>query len=253
MNRSTIAAQMYTLRDFTKTAEDLRSTFQKVSAMGYEAIQISGIGPIDPKLVKEYADESGLAICATHVSWDRLTNDLDALAAEHKLWNCKNIGLGSLPEKFRTGQDGYREFAKLMSDIAVTLKDQHDLQFVYHNHDFEFERFDGMTGMEILLTESDPAVGFELDLYWVQAGGGSPADWIRKVAGRMQVVHLKDMAIVNRKQIFAEIGEGNMNYKEIINVCRETGVDWFVVEQDVCRRDPFESLEISLRYLLNTL
>lgn len=252
MNRSTIAAQMYTLRDFTKTAEDLRSTFQKVSAMGYEAIQISGIGPIDPKLVK-YADESGLAICATHVSWDRLTNDLDALAAEHKLWNCKNIGLGSLPEKFRTGQDGYREFAKLMSDIAVTLKDQHDLQFVYHNHDFEFERFDGMTGMEILLTESDPAVGFELDLYWVQAGGGSPADWIRKVAGRMQVVHLKDMAIVNRKQIFAEIGEGNMNYKEIINVCRETGVDWFVVEQDVCRRDPFESLEISLRYLLNTL
>ncbi|MEK4194332.1 MULTISPECIES: sugar phosphate isomerase/epimerase family protein [Paenibacillus] len=253
MNRSTIAAQMYTLRDFTKTAEDLRSTFQKVSAMGYEAIQISGIGPIDPKLVKEYADESGLAICATHVSWDRLTNDLDALAAEHKLWNCKNIGLGSLPEKFRTGQDGYREFAKLMSDIAVTLKDQHDLQFVYHNHDFEFERFDGMTGMEILLTESDPAVGFELDLYWVQAGGGSPAEWIRKVAGRMQVVHLKDMAIVNRKQIFAEIGEGNMNYKEIINVCRETGVEWFVVEQDVCRRDPFESLEISLRYLLNTL
>lgn len=187
------------------------------------------------------------------MSWDRLTNDLDALAAEHKLWNCKNIGLGSLPEIFRTGQEGYREFAKLMSDIAVTLKDQHDLQFVYHNHDFEFERFDGMTGMEILLTESDPAVGFELDLYWVQAGGGSPAEWIRKVAGRMQVVHLKDMAIVNRKQIFAEIGEGNMNYKEIINVCRETGVEWFVVEQDVCRRDPFESLEISLRYLLNTL
>ncbi|MEC0133560.1 sugar phosphate isomerase/epimerase family protein [Paenibacillus odorifer] len=253
MNRSTIAAQMYTLRDFTKTAEDLRSTFQKVSAMGYEAIQISAIGPIDPKLVKEYADESGLAICATHVSWDRLTNDLDALAAEHKLWNCKNIGLGSLPEIFRTGQEGYREFAKLMSDIAVTLKDQHDLQFVYHNHDFEFERFDGMTGMEILLTESDPAVGFELDLYWVQAGGGSPAEWIRKVAGRMQVVHLKDMAIVNRKQIFAEIGEGNMNYKEIINVCRETGIEWFVVEQDVCRHDPFESLEISLRYLLNTL
>ncbi|WP_339248625.1 sugar phosphate isomerase/epimerase [Paenibacillus sp. FSL R10-2796] len=253
MNRSTIAAQMYTLRDFTKTAEDLRSTFQKVSAMGYEAIQISGIGPIDPKLVKEYADKAGLAICATHVSWDRLVNDLDALAAEHKLWNCKNIGLGSLPEKFRTVQEGYREFAKLMSGIAVTLKEQHDLQFVYHNHDFEFERFDGLTGMEILLTESDPAVGFELDLYWVQAGGGSPAEWIRKVAGRMQVVHLKDMAIVNRKQIFAEIGEGNMNYKEIINVCRETGVEWFVVEQDVCRRDPFESLEISLRYLLNTL
>lgn len=253
MKRSTITAQMYTLRDFTQTAEDLRSTFQKVSAMGYEAIQISSIGPIDPKLVKEYADEAGLAICATHVSWDRLVNDLEALAAEHKLWKCKYIGLGSLPEEFRTGLESYRKFAKLISEIAITLKEQHGLQFVYHNHDFEFERFDGITGMEVLVNETDPAVGFILDLYWVQAGGASPVEWVRKVEGRMQVVHLKDMAIIDRQQVFAEIGEGNMNYGEIIAACRETGVEWYVVEQDVCRRDPFESLEISLRYLLNLL
>lgn len=253
MKRSTIAAQMYTLRDFTQTAEDLRSTFQKVSVMGYESIQISSIGPIDPKLVKKYADEAGLAICATHVSWERLVNDLDALAAEHKLWNCKYIGLGSLPEEFRTGIESYRKFAKLISEIAITLKEQHGLQFVYHNHDFEFERFDGITGMEVLLNETDPAVGFILDLYWVQAGGASPVEWIRKVEGRMQVVHLKDMAIVDRKQVFAEIGEGNMNYAEIITTCRETGVEWYVVEQDVCRRDHFESLEMSLRYLISLL
>lgn len=253
MKRSTIAAQMYTLRDFTKTAEDLRTTFQKVSAMGYESIQISSIGPIDPKLVKKYADEAGLAICATHVSWERLVNDLDALASEHKLWKCKYIGLGSLPEEFRTGIESYRKFAKLISEIAITLKEQHGLQFVYHNHDFEFERFDGITGMEVLLNETDPAVGFILDLYWVQAGGASPVEWIRKVEGRMQVVHLKDMAIIDRQQVFAEIGEGNMNYGEIITACRRTGVEWYVVEQDVCRRDPFESLEISLRYLLNLL
>ncbi len=253
MKRSTIAAQMYTLRDFTQTAEDLRSTFQKVSAMGYEAIQISSIGPIDSKLVKQYADETGLAICATHVSWDRLVNDLEALAAEHKLWKCKYIGLGSLPEEFRTGLESYRKFAKLISEIAIKLKEEHDLQFVYHNHDFEFERFDGITGMEVLLNETDPAVGFILDLFWVQAGGASPVEWIRKVEGRMQVVHLKDMAIIDRQQVFAEIGEGNMNYGEIITACRETGVEWYVVEQDVCRRNPFESLEISLRYLLNLL
>ncbi|AOZ93724.1 sugar phosphate isomerase/epimerase family protein [Paenibacillus crassostreae] len=253
MKRSTIAAQMYTLREFTQTAEDLRSTFQKVSTMGYEAIQISAIGPIDPKLVKEYADEAGLTICATHVSWDRLVNDLEALAAEHKLWNCKYIGLGGLPEEFRTGQESYRKFAKLISGIALTLKNQHGLQFVYHNHDFEFERYDGVSGMEVLLAETDPAVGFELDLYWVQAGGASPVDWIRKVEGRMQVVHLKDMVVVDRKQVFAEIGEGNMNYGKIINTCRDTDVEWYVVEQDVCRRDPFESLEISLNYLLKRL
>lgn len=75
MQRSTIAAQMYTLRDFTKTAEDLRAAFQKLKVMGYQAVQISGIGPIDPQLVKQYADEAGLTICATHVPWNRLVND----------------------------------------------------------------------------------------------------------------------------------------------------------------------------------
>ncbi|MNC41164.1 Xylose isomerase-like TIM barrel [compost metagenome] len=109
---------------------------------------------------------------------------------------------------------------------------------------------DGVTGLEVLLQEADPeAFGFELDLYWVQAGGGSPVDWIHRVKDRMKVVHLKDMAVVSRKAEFAEIGQGNMNYPAIIEACRETGVEWFVVEQDVCRRDPFESLEISLKYL----
>lgn len=254
MQRSTIAAQMYTLREYTRTAEGLRAAFQKLKEIGYQAVQISGIGPIDPRLVKEYADESGLAICATHVPWDRLVNDLDALAAEHKLWECKYIGLGALPAEYQSSREGYRAFAKLASGIARKLKGQHGLQFIYHNHDFEFERLDGVTGLEVLLQESDPQVfGFELDMYWVQAGGANPVDWIHKVKGRMPVVHLKDMAIVSRKQIFAEIGEGNMNYSDIIQAGRETGVKWFVVEQDDCQRDPFESLEISFKYLLSKL
>ncbi|WP_054940483.1 sugar phosphate isomerase/epimerase family protein [Paenibacillus ihuae] len=254
MKQTTIAAQMYTLREFTQTPEGLREAFQKLKVIGYQAVQISGIGKIDPQLVKQYADESELVICATHVSWDRLVNDLEALAAEHKLWNCKYIGLGALPGEYQNSKEGYRTFARLASEIARTLQKEHGLQFIYHNHDFEFERVDGVTGTEVLLEESDVnALGFELDLYWVQAGGGSPVDWVRKVQGRMQVVHLKDMAIVGRKQVFAEIGEGNMNYKDIIQACRKTGVEWYVVEQDVCRRDPFESLAISLNYLQKLL
>lgn len=254
MKQTTIAAQMYTLRDFTQTPEGLRAAFLKLKDIGYQAVQISGIGKIDPQLVKQYADEAGLTICATHVPWDRLVDDLEVLAAEHKLWNCKYIGLGGLPAEYQDSQEGYRTFARLASEIARTLQKEHGLQFIYHNHDFEFERVDGVTGIEVLLEESDVnALGFELDLYWVQAGGGSPVDWVRKVQGRMQVVHLKDMAIVGRKQVFAEIGEGNMNYGDIIKTCRETGVEWYVVEQDVCRRDPFESLAISLNYLQKLL
>ncbi|UQZ36622.1 sugar phosphate isomerase/epimerase [Paenibacillus sp. PK3_47] len=254
MNLETIAAQMYTLREFTQTPEGLRDAFQKLKDIGYKAVQISGTGPIDPALVKQYADESGLQICATHVPWNRLVNDLDALAEEHKLWNCKYVGLGSLPAEYQSSLEGYRSFVKLASEIAVTLKEQHGLQFIYHNHDFEFTKFEGTTALDVMLQETDPeSFGFELDLYWVQAGGGNPVDWVQKVEGRMGVVHLKDMAIVDRRQVFAEIGEGNMNYKAIVEACRAAGVEWFVVEQDVCRRNPFESLEISYKYLTSLL
>jgi len=252
MQKSNIAAQLFTFREYTRTAEELREMFRKLADIGYTAVQVSTIGPIAPGLVKQYADEFGLSICATHISWERLTTDLDALAREHQLWDCKYIGLGGLPGHYQGSQEGYRTFAREASVIGKQLKEEYGLQFIYHNHDFEFERLDGVTGMEILLNESDPETfGFELDLYWLQAAGADPVEWIRKVRGRMQVVHLKDMAVIERKPVFAELGEGNMNYAAIIDVCRETGVEWYVVEQDICRRDPFESVDISLKYLLH--
>ena len=76
-------------------------------------------------------------------------------------------------------------------------------------------------------------------------------EWIKKAEGRMEVVHFKDMAMSGWNQVFAEIGEGNPNWRAIIDVCREIGVKWYAVEQDVCRRDPFDSLQISLNCLRN--
>ena len=250
MKISNIAAQLYTVRDYTKTAEGLKEALRKIKAIGYESVQVSAIGPIEPEQVKSIIDELGFTICATHVGYDRLKNDLENVIKEHKLWDCKYVGLGSIPQEFRSTLSGYESFVKESAVIARQLK-EHGLQWIYHNHKFEFEKFAGKRlGMDVLLEDTDQeAFGFELDLYWVHAGGANPIDWIRKVKGRMSVVHLKDMAILNNEQIYAEIGEGNMNYGDLIQACRETGVEWFVVEQDECRRDPFESLAISFQNL----
>ncbi|SEU18143.1 sugar phosphate isomerase/epimerase [Paenibacillus sp. NFR01] len=250
MRSEQLAAQLYTLRHYTQTADGLRDSLRKVAAAGYRSIQVSGIGPIPDETVKTLADAEGLSICATHTPWNRLEQELEAVAAQHTLWDCRYVGLGALPEVYRDSAEGYRNFAAKAGEIARKLQEEHGLQFVYHNHHFEFERFGDKTALQILLEETDPAsFGFELDLYWVQAGGGDPVEWIHKVAGRMQVVHFKDMEIVSGKQLFAEVGEGNMNYDAIIRACDETGVEWRVVEQDECRRDPFESLAMSWRYL----
>jgi sugar phosphate isomerase/epimerase len=249
MNISNIAVQLYTLRDYCQNEVDLEQTLRKVREIGYQAVQVSGVGPIAPERVKELADAEGLRICATHVSLDSLVNDFDNTVQKHKLWNCQYVGLGSIPDEYRTSAEGYSTFAKQATEIGRKLK-EHDLQFIYHNHQFEYQKYAGRTGMDILQQESDPAaVGFELDTYWVHVGGVNPVEAIHQVKGRMGVVHLKDLEIVDYQQVFAEIGEGNLNFQAIIEACREIGVEWYVVEQDVCRRDPFESLAISFNNL----
>ncbi|WP_246132394.1 sugar phosphate isomerase/epimerase family protein [Paenibacillus hemerocallicola] len=246
-----IAAQLYTLRDFLKTEEDIAATLQKVKDIGYNAVQVSGLGPIGDEALKTIADRVGVHICATHIPFADMVDKLDAVIAKHKLWNCKYVGIGGLPNEYRTSAEGYANFAKIASDVSRKLKEA-GLQFVYHNHAFEFAKWDGKSGMDILFEQSDAgAFGFELDVHWVHAGGADAVGWIRKVNGRMQVVHLKDFTVTpSGERQFAEIGEGNMDFGAILQACEETGVEWGAVEQDNCYgRDPFESLAISARNL----
>ncbi|TDO91325.1 sugar phosphate isomerase/epimerase [Halanaerobium saccharolyticum] len=244
-----IAAQLYTVRDFTQTPAAIEKTLKKVKEIGYNAVQVSGFGPIESEKLKDLVDEIGLEICATHISFDRLKNDLDNVIKEHKLWNCKQVGLGIMPEKYRESAEGIRRFLQEIAPIAKKLK-ENELQFIYHNHNVEFAKYGDQTGMDILLEESEPDFfDFEIDTYWIQAGGADPAEWIKKVNNRMNVVHFKDMTVDGWDPQMAEVGEGNLNWPRIIKACQENEVEWACVEQDVCQRDPFESLKISLNNL----
>lgn len=240
-----IAAQLYTLRDYLKTPDAIESTLKKVREIGYEAVQLSALGPIETNRLKEILDENGLTVCATHIGWDRLRNDVQGVIDEHRTLECRHVAIGAMPPEYRN-LEGYRRFAREASEVAQALA-QAGLTFSYHNHDFELERFDGKTGLDILINESDPALYFEIDTYWIQHGGGDPAAWIRKVDGRIPLVHLKDMVYSDGQVRMAEVGEGNLNWPAILDACREAGVEWYIIEQDHCQRDPFESLAISLK------
>ncbi|HEY63861.1 MAG TPA: sugar phosphate isomerase/epimerase [Caldilineae bacterium] len=250
MARAVLAAQLYTVREFTQTPEGLAETLRKIREIGYRAVQVSAIGPIEPARLKEMLDREGLTLCITHTSYDRLKNELQAVIEEHQLWGCKHVALGSMPPKYREmGEEGFHQFAKEANEIGRALYEA-GLTFSYHNHSFEFQRFGKRTGLDIIFEETDPRyVRAEIDTYWVQHGGGDPAAWIRKMRGRMPVVHLKDMVIIDGKQEMAEVGEGNLNWPAILAACREAGVEWYAVEQDRCLRDPFESLAISYNNL----
>ena len=244
-----IAAQLYTVREFTNTETDIVETMKKVRQLGYEAVQCSALGPISPEALKNIVDGEGLSIIATHTDYARMRDEPQSVIDEHQLWGCKHAAIGGLPGEYRTAE-GYARFAKEASEVAARLAEG-GITFSYHNHSFELERFNGRTGLEILYAESDPNYfKSELDTYWIQHGGGDPTAWIRDLKGRADIIHLKDMAMQGSTQRFAEVGEGNLNWSAIINACIYAGVEWYIIEQDTCyERDPFDSLGISLKNL----
>lgn len=239
-----IAAQLYTVRDQLKDPSRLSGVLGRLREIGYGAVEVAGLGP---KTVEHFGEElarSGLVACAAHMSLEKLQSDLAGAAAECKAWGCRYVVVPALPEGYRSG-DGYSRFAAEAVDIARGLQ-PFGLKLVYHNHAFELERWDGKTGLETLFAAAPADMLLaELDTYWLQYGGANPAAWIRRMKGRVALVHLKDMAVDRGNPVMAEIGEGNLDWADVLGACGEAGTEWLVVEQDESRRDPMESLAIS--------
>ena len=97
MKQSQIAAQLYTLRDFTKTPADIASTMKKVKEIGYDAVQCSALGPIEATELKKIVDGEGLTICATHTSYETMRDNPQLVIDDHNLWGCKHAAIGGLP------------------------------------------------------------------------------------------------------------------------------------------------------------
>jgi len=240
-----IAAQLYTVREMLKTPKEIASTLKKVKRIGYDAVQLSGLAPIDTDELKKILDGEGLEAGATHISMERLRNEIEKAIEEHKILNCKYTACPSLPGEYRS-EIGFKKAAKELSIIGKKLKEA-GIILTYHNHGAEFEKFGSRIGLEILYDESDAEyLQGEIDTYWVHYGGGDPAKWCLRLKNRLPLVHLKDMGIKDNKQIMMEIGEGNLNWEAIISACKEAGTRWYIIEQDVCQRPPLESLKISL-------
>lgn len=245
-----LGAQLYTLRDYIQNYEDAEKTFAYLDSIGINTIQISGIGPIEPEKVEYLVDKYNMDVCVTHTSFDRMLSDTETVVREHRMIRCDTLGVGSMPKQYQDSVEGIREFIKITGELGRRLRDM-GMHFAYHNHAFEFKKLGGRRVIDMLIEDTDPELfGFIMDTYWVQYGGGDPADYIRRLEGRMKVCHFKDYKIgEDSKPTFAEVGEGNLDLDACYRACRDTGVGYIVIEQDTCERDPRESMAISYRNL----
>lgn len=245
-----IGVQFYTLRHQCATLEGLEASMKRVADMGYRHIQLSGVCPYEADWMAEKLRETGLSCDITHYSYDKIVKETDDTIAFHKTIGARWIGIGSNPRGITP--EGLAVMAdELRPVIGKIVESGH--KFMYHNHHMELARFDGKTFLDLLCDTFTPeACGVTLDTYWIQAGGGDPAWWLRRLKGRVDCIHFKDMVYspVDKGVRMAPIGKGNMNYPAILEACEEADVQYAFIEQDACyEEDPFDCLKQSYDYL----
>lgn len=250
-----IGAQLYTVRMLAQNEMDLGSSLEKIAGMGYEYVQVSGIGNIAPQRVKSLCDQNGLKIVLTHNPDHRFLNGVEALIEEHSFYGAKYIGLGMIPERYRAA-DAFDDFFR---DFEAPLKKIRDagMLFMYHNHALEFARLaDGRVMMDVMLDRfPKDLMGITADTYWMQFAGLDVNDWLKKHAERLPCVHLKDMIPDGFTAKMAAVGSGNMNFAAILDTLKNNGVtEYALVEQDDCYgASPFDCLKSSLDYVNRVL
>lgn len=256
---SQAVVQMYTLRDLTKTANELADSFAKISAIGYPAVQLSAVGAmngaspeVDASLARRMLDDNGLRCIATHRSWDDLAERTDAEIAFHHELGCTFTAIGGIPPAYGAeGANGYRRFVRDAAPIIAKLKAA-GIGWGHHNHAHEFQRVGpgARTLFDILIDEGGPDYLLEIDLYWAWHAGVDPVALMKRCSGRAPVIHLKDKEVVAKDgPVIAPVGEGNLPWDTILPACQAAGVEWYAVEQDQCRRGPFDCLRSSFEFL----
>jgi len=247
MTRIPIGLQLYTVRE--QMAEDAVATLRAVADMGYEGVEggpPSGMSHSD--YVALLAD-LGLTLTGGGVSPAQLREDLQAV-----IDRCGELGIDTLMTGIagdlkEADGDWKSVVAPLVEPCARAA--EAGLRVCYHNHAFEFENtVDGMYGLDYLLA-TIPTIQAELDTYWVQTGGEDPVAYIRKYAGRLPRLHIKDRAPAPDDETcpFAEVGQGILDWDAIFDATPEAGVEWYLVEQDNWTRPPLECARMSIEFL----
>jgi len=249
--------QTFTVRNYMIDRDMFEYSLKRIKAIGYESIQ-GGRGPgMTDAETKIMLDDIGLVNCSTGGGFEEMRDHPEAIkkaVASAQTYGVKYVGIGTLPDEMRESIDGFKQFAADMNKIGKELAKE-GCGILYHNHALEFYSLGGgIHGMDILFDETDPScVFFSLDTHWLASGGVNPVDWIYKAKGRMPIIHFKDYGIGGGATYvegvckhFAEVGEGNLDWVNIVKACHDTGIEHAIVEQDTCKNgNPFKSIKIS--------
>ena len=261
-----IALAPFTLRDYRGDPaapgfkDGIKTLLRRVRGIGYEGIEMGTPPGFSHREYRDFMDEIGLAVTsATPLMPPALeSEDFSATIGECEALGAKNVMVPHLPNIALGNPHELKLFIANLNRAGKALCEA-GIHLSYHNHAVDFSKINGKSAFEWIVDETDPVhVFIEPDTHWIQAGGGHVITWLKRLRGRIYVVHFKDYGIdpysdhaflEGTYKLFMEVGEGNLNWPGIIQECAAQGIAWCAVEQDICQRPPYEAIALSLKNL----
>jgi sugar phosphate isomerase/epimerase len=247
-----VGVQLYTVRE--QAEKDLGAVLAHLAMIGYKEVETYWNVYTHPaKELRTMIVDNGLTVPSGHFDYDGL---------DSKLEYAKELGVQyvicpMLPKTMWTSADGFKKAADQFNKWGEQVHGM-GMQFGFHNHNYEFQKFGNTTGFDILTKNADPKlVCLEMDCYWITQAGRDPVAMLKKFGSRIQLLHLKDrqagypttQMLGPDAEHITEVGSGTINWKSVIETAQQTGVTHFFVERDNGRTPAFESLRISYDYL----
>ena len=243
-----IGLQLSTLTGMARA--DLAGTLRQVHEIGYQEVELTPVAYTLPvEQLRKVVAASGLVAPSAHFEYVDLPHQWDYAKASGTRW----VVCPMLPKAQWTSADGFHTAARQFNEWG---KRAHDLgmRFAFHNHDYEFRKFDGITGFDILVKETDPKlVFFEMDCYWITQAGYDPIAMLHRLGPRVRMLHLKDRKpgfpssndMTQASAHFTEVGSGSIDWPSILAVAQKMRVEHYFVEQDHIDGSPIESVRAS--------
>jgi sugar phosphate isomerase/epimerase len=264
-NKTTgIALQLYTIRDAMDA--DAKGSLKKVADLGYKYVELAKYADgkfygFEPKEFKKIVSDLGMEILSSHTQVEAQGITLDnakKMTEDHAKLGVKYCVQPWVVEEARKTVASFQKMVSDWNKVGEIMKAS-GIQFGYHNHNFEFATVEGKVPyFDIFLAELDKnLVTMELDLFWLTKAGQNPVEIFKKYPGRFQLFHMKDMYTKQAPFFtttgvtdFAPVGEGLINFKEILAAKDIAGMKYMIVEEDKSRNDkPFDDIKTSITNL----
>ena len=245
-----IGVQLYTVRSILPN--DVAGTLQAIRKIGYQNVEtFVAEYKMSAKDLRQAIVDAGLTVPSAHFGY----NDFESRFDYAKELGVECIVCSSIPKTIADSADGYKRGAEQYNKWGERAKSM-GMRFGFHNHDVEFQPYGDVTGFDVLMKYTDPAlVQWQMDCYWVAQAGHDPVAMLRQYGHRIQSLHLKDrkpnvptsFSTGPAAAHFTEVGEGTLDWKAIFRLAASDHIQWMFVEQDQTDKPPLESLQISYR------